>query len=498
MHPQMPFALGASASASGQSSAPGSHRPGRASKRMRTSRALTFAVAALTAALSAGLLTTSTRARVRTHARASAPVGAAAARRAAADAYVYGVPLLNVLNTLSLLPVNTAVSSGVLTTAAQRLVVLPNEDTLYTLVRLDLRGEPQVLHVPDTGGRYYTMELLDAYTNVIANVGRRATGTHTGEFAITGPGWRGTLPAGVRQVRATTPDVWIIGRTLIAGPSDLTAARAIQTHYTVFPLSALGTTREPATSLVLTSPPSFHPPKPPYGLAFLDQLGRALASDPPPARDVPLLRRLAAGGVGPGRAPSQTASLAARRAWLAGLRDGRARVTAFVASLRRRSVHRAHGWTVLGPKVGRFGTDYLTRAAVATLGLGANVPQEAVYPIAMTDSAGRTLTGTHRYVVRFAAGQLPPVDAFWSLTLYGADLFFYPNPLMRYAVGDRSGLHLGPGGSLSIAVSHVAPADRTNWLPAPPGRFVLALRLYQPRAAVLSGRWPLPLIARQP
>lgn len=420
----------------------------------------------------------------------------AATRRAADVAYIYGLPLIEVLHTLKLLPVNAAVSSGVLANASVRLVLLPNRDTLYTLAHLDLRAQPQVLHVPDTHGRYYTMQLLDAYTNVIANVGRRSTGTAAGDFAIVGPGWRGRLPAGVHKIRSPTPDVWVLGRTLVTGPADVGAVRALQARYTVFGLSALGTPAEPRSSVVLTRAPSFAPAPPPRGLAFLDELGQALRLDPPPPRDAALLRVLAQAGIGAGRVPSRTTEPALRSAWKAGLADGARRLARYVERLKRDSALRHRGWLLLGPRAGRFGTEYLLRAAAATQGLGVNVPREALYPTATTDSAGRPLSGAHRYVVHFAAGQLPPVSAFWSLTLYGPDLFFYPNRLGRYALGDRSRLRTGRDGSLSIAISHSAPPSTTNWLPAPTGRFELALRLYEPRRSVLVGRWPLPRIER--
>jgi hypothetical protein len=319
-------------------------------------------------------------------------------------------------------PANQLINVTELSTPAQRLVPAPNVDTLYTVARVDLRNGPLVIHVPDEQGRYYTLQFLDAYTNTFAYIGRRVTGTRAGNYAVVGPGWRGPLPSGVRRITSPTPTTWLLGRTLVNGPSDLEQVHAIQRGYTLTPLRA--------------------------GL-------------------------------------------------LRGLRIGRAQVDAYARRLRTASERHHNGWLLPPADTGNFGTDYLLRAYVARDALGANVPREAVYPFAFVDRRGRTLTGAHRYVLHFAAHQLPPVGAFWSLTMYDKDVFLAPNAINRYAIGDRTpGLRRNTDGSLDILLQHARPGTRaSNWLPAPRGRFILALRLYQPRPSVLHGTWRLPTIS---
>ncbi len=417
----------------------------------------------------------------------------ALARSAGAAAFLYGLAPLDEQRTVGRFPANELISITRLSTPAEQLVPLPNVDTLYTTARLDLRAGPLVLHVPAEPGRYYVMQFLDAYTNSFAYVGTRTTGTRAGTFVVTGPGWHGVLPHGLRRIAAPTPTVWLLGRTLVRGPSDLARTNQIQTEYT---LSRLG--GPPLPTLALPFSP-LGPQPLPSGLAFYDALDTLLAADPPPVADRPLLHRLAAVGLGPGRMVSQEALPAAVRAGLlAGLALGAHQLASYSAKLKRASERSHRGWLVSPAATGDFGSDFRLRAYIAQTALGANVPAEAEYPVAFVDSRLRTLSGTHRYVVHFLAGARPPVRAFWSLTMYGSDLFLVTNPLGRYAIGDRTpGLRFGRGGSLDILLSATPPrGSRSNWLPAPRGRFVIVLRLYEPRPVVLSGRWPLPSITR--
>jgi hypothetical protein len=426
-------------------------------------------------------------------ARAGTAPSSALARSAGAAAYLYGLAPLDEQRTIGRFPANELISVTRLATPAERLVPLPNVDTLYTTARLDLSAGPLVLRVPAEPGRYYVMQFLDAYTNSFAYVGSRTTGSRAGRFAITGPGWHGHLPRGLRRISAPTPTVWLLGRTLVRGPRDLARANRIQHAYS---LSSLAGTVQPA--LFLAASPLRLPPLP-SGLAFYDALDAVLAADPPPAAERPLLRRLAAAGLGPGRVVSQEHLPPSIRAGLlAGLALGARQLGSYSAHLKRASERAHRGWLVPPAATGDFGSDFRLRAYIAQTALAANVPAEAEYPVAFVDSRLRALSGGHRYVVHFAAGELPPVRAFWSLTMYGANLFLVTNPLDRYALGDRTpGLRFGPGGSLDIVLSARPPrGSRSNWLPAPRGRFVVALRLYEPGPAVLSGRWLLPSITR--
>jgi hypothetical protein len=419
----------------------------------------------------------------------------AGARQTAAEAYVYGVALLDEQRVINQFPANTLINVTRLSTPTERLVPAPNVDTLYTVARLELAAGPLVVHVPEEHGRYYTLQLLDAYTNTFGYIGRRVTGTSPGNFAITGPGWRGRLPAGVKRISAPTPTVWVIGRTLVNGPADVPNVNAIEREYTLTPLSRFGGSPLPA----LFVPGSMLKPPPlPRGLAFYDAIDAAMQQNPPPRSDAALLGRFAKIGIGPGRTPStEPLSAATRRALLAGLSDGRRQIASYGSRLMSSSERAHHGWVVPPSGTGNYGSDYLLRAYIANSALGANVPAEAIYPFAFVDRSLRPLSGRHRYVLHFTAGQLPPVGAFWSLTMYDKSLFLVPNALDRYAVGDRTaGLRRGRDGSLDILLQHAPPRNRSNWLPAPAGAFVLALRLYQPKPSVMAGRWPLPTITR--
>jgi hypothetical protein len=417
----------------------------------------------------------------------------ALAYTAGLQAYVQGYPPLLSAMSQSGFPPNTLVGIDATTTPQQTLVVLPNVDTAYTVGRLDLRAEPLVVHVPALPGRYYSLQLMDAYTNVFGYIGTRTTGSGAGDYAIVGPGYRGPLPAGMKALHSPTADVLLLGRTLVDGPADLLAVGDVLHEYTLTPLSrvAAGGARSPA--VVLAAAPPRAAPVLPTGLAFFDAVDAILAQDPPSAAERRSLGPLRRFGIGPGIQTS-TADLpaAVRAALIRAVKDGPARVAALVDANRRRSVRRNSGWVVLDPRTGDYGTDYDLRAAVARVGLWANTPAEATYAIASDDADGRPLSGAHRY--RLAFGSPPPARAFWSLTMYDQGLHLYANPLARYALGDRSTtLVRGHGGSVAVDLRHRAPPGSTgNWLPAPAGRFTVALRLYVPRAAALDGRWRPP------
>lgn len=418
------------------------------------------------------------------------------ARQLSAEAYIYGVGLVYEQRVISHFPADTLVNVTQLSTPAETLIPAPNVDTLYTVARLELGTGPLVVHVPEEHGRYYVLQILDAYTNTFAYVGRRTTGTHPGNYAIVGPGWHGQLPAGVKRIQAPTPTVWVLGRTLVEGPQDIPNAQAIQHGYTLTPLNRYG--GPPLSALYL--PKSVLQPSPvPQGLAFFDQMDALLAADPPPPSDAALLRSFASIGLGPGRSPStEKLSNAVRADLLAGISDGTAEINRYADKLSATSERAHNGWVVPPPDTGDYGSDYLLRAYIAINALAANVPAEAIYPFAYVDQTGAPLSGRHRYVLHFAAGELPPVEAFWSLTMYDQQLFLVPNQLDRYAIGNRTpGLHFGRDGSLDILIQHSPPrGSRSNWLPAPSGVFALALRLYQPKPSARNGTWPLPTVTR--
>ncbi len=380
-------------------------------------------------------------------------------------------------------------------------VVSPNADTLYSSAFLDLSHGPMVLSVPDTGERYYLMQMLDAWTNVFASPGTRTTGNGKHDFAITGPNWSGELPAGVEEIKAPTNLVWIIGRTYCAGPADYDAVHKIQAQYKLTPLSAWGTAYAPPENVDVD--PNVDLKTPPVDQVddlrlsdFFHRLAMLMKDNPPAPADQPVVRDLAKIGIVPGE-PFDPTTLTPTSA--KALKDGYTAGRAIVIKAGKnpsggKMVHR-NGWSY-ALEVGSYGTNYLFRAAVAWMGLGANLPEDAVYPRIVTDVNGQKLTGKNQYVLHFDKNQMPPARAFWSLTMYNPKQFFVANPIGRYAIGDRDKLKFNPDGSLDIYVQNERPAEdkEANWLPAPADEFNIVMRLYWPQPEVLEGVWTPPPI----
>lgn len=414
-----------------------------------------------------------------------------AAFAAGVAAYVYGVGPVSVGQTVLRFPENQLVSIAALTDPSTRTVVLPNHDTTYTVGRVQLAGGPRVIDVPDTAGRYYVIQLLDAYSNTFAYVGRRTTGTRPGSYAVVPPGYKGALPAGVKRIQSPTNLVWVLGRTLVNDQADMPAVAELMGGYRSTALDAwtAGQRQDP---LVLGGFPATPPVVIPTGLDYFARLGEILASDPPPRRDACALRAFAKAGIGPNLKPTGRTLVAAFRA-------GKRIVARAERRADRFGAKGYNGWLNPGPYIGAYGRNYLGRAVIATAALGANTRPETVYPLAVDDVSGRPLSGRHRYTIRFPRGQQPPANAFWSVTAYGKDRYLVRNPIDRYAVGDRTkGLRRGRDGSLTIYVQHRRPAGAAaaNWLPVPSGRFRLAMRIYEPRRSVLTGDWKPPPVRR--
>jgi hypothetical protein len=434
------------------------------------------------------------------------------AEKIAVDAYIYGYPLV-------LMDVTKKVTTNVPKVEGKRApvnqlchlrafpdytftdVVSPNADTLYSFAWLDLAGEPIVLSVPDLGERYYLMPLLDAWTNVFASPGKRTTGNRRGDFAIVGPGWNGNLPAGIQEIKSPTNMVWLIGRTQTDGKDDYANVHGIQDHYVLTPLSALGKLYTPPANVPVE--PGIDMSTPPAdqvarmdAAAFFARLNALMKDNPPAAADENALKRFAAIGLKPGKPfDLKSHETAIARGLEQGVRNAQAKI---VAEARKPHGKIVNGWQVLN-NTGSYGIAYLWRAVVALIGLGANLPEDAIYPRATTDVAGQPLTGAHRYVIRFPKGQLPPVGAFWSLTVYNAKQTFVQNPLDRYAIGDRDKLKFNDDGSLSLYIQHDSPGKdkESNWLPAPADSFNLIMRLYWPKKDVVDGTWKMPPIEQR-
>ena len=438
---------------------------------------------------------------------------------AAEVGYVYGLPLVELHDTVRAFRFrNTIISIAALTTPESKRVVSPNVDTAYTVGWLSLTQGPLVIDVPDTAGRFYTFQFMDAFTNSFAYVGSGVTGTKAGSYLLAPPGWSGDVPAGVHLLRSPTNTIWLLGRTLVDDAADLAKVKPLLEKYTATPLEAwkLGVRGK---SIVFDNPPP-QPPKPvtPQGTDFVATLNQETTIDQPPSTQNCVLKALAPAGVtqpdtSPGAAlladtanqvgnpPGSTADTPQNRAVGAGTSAAVTLIARSAASYRASTSAGNRGWSVLVDKwIGDFGRQYLGRAVIATDLLGANVPRIATYPTSYSDSRGRALTGKHRYTITFPKGQLPPVNAFWSLTMYQSDNYLYDNEIDRYAVGDRDkGLRRNANGSLTIYVQHARPSSakaRANWLPAPAEAFHLILRLYLPKKSALDGSYKIPPFVR--
>ena len=418
--------------------------------------------------------------------------------RIGAEGYLFGHPLVLMdltreHSTLTLAPANQLHRVRRFPDAGFKGVVRPNVDTLYTSAFIDMALGPWVFEMGPNADRYELMPFMDAWTNVYAAPGTRTTGTGGGRFLLVGPGWQGSVPAGHQLLRAPTRWVWLIGRTQTNGVADLPLVHRLQDALTLRRLSGEAPPPAPAATTGTALTPPAQQMREMGTAAFFTRLATLMVDNPPAADDAPMLARLTQIGVAPGRPPSwgalDRASVALGR-WLADFK---------VAQALNEPRARVRGWTTPPAHLGQYGTDYATRAAVAMVGLGANLPADAMYPNAQVDGEGRPLDGSHRYRLHFAAGQLPPVKAFWSVTAYGADDFLIDNPIGRYALGDRDPLVFNADGSLDLWIQAAAPAaDRSpNWLPVKNGApFLLNARLYWPRAEALDGRWGMPAVER--
>jgi hypothetical protein len=446
---------------------------------------------------------------------AGAILAAEDAAEIALEGYIYGYPLVLMdLSRRSMTnfeapvvhpggdggaPLNQFLHHRVFPDAKFTQVVRPNADTLYSILWFDVAGEPLVIRVPDLGDRYYLLPMLDMWTDVFASPGKRTTGTGAGAFAIVGPDWRGKLPDGVELLRAPTSTGWVIGRTQTNGKDDYERVRELQDGISVAPLSAWGHYYEPPKGKIVPSLSKVSPPDQIAkmdGATFFDRFVGLLRTNPPHANDYPVLQRLARIGIVPGRSfDVAKARPEVRDALDKAPAEGQAKIRAYV----ERASPVVNGWSMLMNPVGTYGTDYLKRAMVAFAGLGANVVEDAIYPTIFGDSDGRSFDSAQKYVIHFDKQQLPPVRAFWSLTMYNDKQAFADNPIDRYTLGDRDDVTFNRDGSLDLLIQRQSPGNdkQSNWLPAPPsGGFSMNLRLYWPEATALDGSWVPPPVKR--
>jgi len=379
-----------------------------------------------------------------------------------------------------------------------REVVRPNCDTLYATVWFDLSAEPIILSVPDMGDRYYVMPFMDAWTNVFAYVGTRSTGNGSGHFLVTGPDWKGTVPEGIKKIQSPTNMTWLIGRIQTNGKKDYVNVHKLQDQLALTPLSRWQAGPPHPAFIKKTSPSQTSDTKAMVAAmdstAFFSTLARLMGKQPPAAADALMLKTLAEFGVVPGKTfDLKTLGFLRRLMLTKALEVTRGKLDEITESDRSSE----NKWAVIREGIGTYATNYDVRALVAMIGLGALEPAEAAYPNADMDIEGKPLSGNNRYRIHFDAGKTPPVDAFWSLTMYDERGFLIDNPIQRYALGDREPLEFNADGSLDILIRHEQPeTNMSNWLPAPGGAFAVTLRLYLAKAEFLDGTWKLPPIER--
>lgn len=427
-------------------------------------------------------------------------------RQVAEQVYTYAYPLVLMDVTQKVMtsqtPANSFQHLRTFPDPSFRDVVSPNADTLYSTAWLDLTREPIVLSVPDMGKRYWLMPLLDAWTNVFASPGTRTTGNKGGNFAIVGPHWQGQLPPDVVEVRAPTDMAWLIGRTEVKGELDLLAVHKLQDQYRLTPLSAWGPSPMTVEPPPLTTGVDVSTPPPEQVAAmspeeFFIRVTDLLPENPPAEADAPMVAKMRELKLVDGsRFDTSEFSPSTELALNEGVAEARAKLLAAAKDLPGDKVN---GWRIFDD-TGQYGVDYERRALVALVGLGANLPQDALYPATTIDGDGQLLTGADRYVLHFDKGQLPPVNGFWSVTLYDDQHFFAANPLGRYALGSHDKLKRNRDGSVDLFVQQQSPgpAREANWLPAPPAGFNLIMRLYWPKDEVLRGEWVPPPVNRMP
>ena len=431
------------------------------------------------------------------------------AQEIAVDAYVFGYPLVTMEMTRRVMT-NVAEPSGTRAPMGQfrnmrtypdasfRDVTAPNADTLYSSAWLDVSKEPWVMSLPDEGDRYFLFPMLDAWTTVFQVPGKRTTGDKAQTYAITGPKWSGKLPDDVVEYKSPTAIVWILGRTYCTGtPEDYKAVHALQDQTTLIPLSSYGKEYELPKGKVDPEIDMKTPVRDQVdkldAAAYFKLLAALMKDNPPAAADAAIVAKMAKIGIIPGEDFDPTI-----------LDDDAGKGLASAPQLAQKKImaqfgkggKKVNGWEIF-TETGIYGTNYADRALVTAIGLGANRPQDAVYPTSDLNANGKPYSGANKYVMHFEKGQTPPVDGFWSLTMYNAAYFFVANPLNKYTVSPRDNLKYNEDGSLDIYIQHESPGKEkeANWLPAPNDQFKLMLRLYWPKEkapSILDGTWTPP------
>jgi hypothetical protein len=482
--------------------------------------------------------------------------------RDAVDAYIYGYPLVtfdmarkqqtNVAKPDEQhAPMDQMIKMRTYLPIDNHCCAAPNADTLYTIAWLDVYDEPWVLSIPEIKDRYYIVPLLDGFSEVIKVITSINDGSEARTLAITGPGWSGTLPEGVTEVKSGTAIVWLLGRIYSTGtPEDYKAVNDIQDQFKLVPLSSYG---KPYTAPPGKVDPSFDMKTAVRAqinsmdvYTYFNYLAHLLKTNPPKPEDAAMVDKLAKIGLVPGKDFDPTklremdkqaveSAPAVAQGELGTKPDVHAqphftqgigvvadkdfdtsklgsldqtliklvpKIGLLKMALRMKQQETTNGWLYFTEDVGNWGTDYVLRGMGNLLGPGWNRAEDAVYPIAMKDADGDAYDGAkYNYVMHFDKGMLPPVDGFWSLTMYDKDLFFVPNAINRYNLSQRDTFITNEDGSIDLHLQAESPgADKeANWLPAPKGEFKLVLRVYGPSKtppSILDGSWTPPPVKR--
>lgn len=379
-------------------------------------------------------------------------------------------------------------------------VVRPNADTYYSTAFCDLSKEPLVLSLPNTNDRYYLMPMLDAYSNVFTSPGKRTTGTEAGNFLIAGPKWSGTPPEGMKEIfKSPTDLIWILGRIQCNGKEDgEKVVIPIQEKIKLVPLSSWGKEYTAPKGTIDPTVPKSDPNNAVLSMPvdeFFNYANKLMVNNPPKPEDKPVMDIMSKIGVGPNMKfdlskfdpEVQAAIKTLPKKIYAGFDQQLAKPNKLI-----------NGWNILIKGMGSYGIDYPMRALVTYIGLGANLPQDAIYPSNSLDQDGKPYSGANNYVIHFDKGLTPPVNGFWSLTMYDQQGYFIENPINVYAVGHGAPFKYNADGSLDIYIQNASPGKdkENNWLPAPAGEFNVMMRLYWPKETMIDGTWTPPAIKK--
>jgi hypothetical protein len=430
------------------------------------------------------------------------------------QSYVYGYPMVVMDVTREVLTAAPAPNSEGTAAPVNQLAKMPRYvnpyytnvvrislNSLWTTSWLDLENEPIVLSVPDTKDRYYVFSVMNMWTDVFASIGKRTTGTTPGNFLIAGPKWQGTTPADIKQTyRSSTRYAWVLGQTQANGPSDFAAVNALQADYRLTPLGAWGKPYTPPANVPVDSKVDVKT-TPPNQVAdmdaetFFNRLALAMKDSPPYPADGTPIGRLKKLGIEPGKGFAiGKIDPAIARGLQRAVKEAPIKLAEGTTKMKN-----VNGW-IQPSDLGRYGTDYDTRAGIAMAGLGADLQEDTIYPIAFVDGDGNRLDSANKYVLHYDKGQFPPTNATWSVSLYQGPNYM-PNALNRYDIAPWMPLSYGPDGSLDIYIRATSPGKdkEANWLPTPAsGEFNIVIRNYWPKQEALDGTYKNPPIKKIP